>query len=365
VFDLGAGRERVLKGLMNEIRLQANLAQPAQVVNVSGRVKAPGDYPLEIGMRVSDLIRAGGSLEDAAYGGKAELSRYVVEQGQNRRTQVIDIDLAAVLSGDPAANIELQPFDGLYIKEISGWSEQEQVVLRGEVRFPGTYPIKRGESLSSVIGRAGGLTDLAFAQGSVFTREELKKREQEQLDRLAERMRSDLVSVSLMAARANQAGASQTYSIGQSLLEQLRAAKAVGRLVIDLPTALTAAPGSSDDVILRNGDELVVPKRRQEVTVMGEVQNVSSHLFQDGRSRDEYIALSGTPPGRPQEDLCGQGRRKRGGGLAVWLWLGRIRTGDSVVVPLDTERLPQLAKWSAVTQIIYNLAIAVAAVNSF
>ena len=65
---------------------------------------------------------------------------------------------------------------------------QESVTLKGEVRFPGSYAIRRGETLKSVVDRAGGLTPYAFPQGSVFTRESLRKREQEQLDLLADQM---------------------------------------------------------------------------------------------------------------------------------------------------------------------------------
>jgi len=293
VFDLQDTRERVIKPLMVELQNQSNLQQALQVVNVSGRVKAPGDYPLEEDMKVADLLRAGGTLDSAAYSGTAELSRYVIENGQSRRARVINIDLAAVLHGDPTANVALQPFDRLYVKEISGWSEQDQVTLKGEVRFPGIYPIQRGESLREVIQRAGGLTDLAFAKGSVFTRKELREREQLQLDRLAERLQSDLAATSLIAARGNQGNAAETYSVGQNLLAQIKSAKAVGRLVLDLDAAMTGAPSLHADVALRDGDELVVPKVSQEVTVIGEVQTATSHLYREGLEREDYIALSG------------------------------------------------------------------------
>jgi protein involved in polysaccharide export with SLBB domain len=282
---------------------------------------------------------------------------------------VINIDLAAVIRDEPAANLLLQSFDGLYIKEISGWAEQEQVTLKGEVRFPGTYPIKRGETLRSVIERAGGLTDLAFPQGSVFLRQELREREQQQLDRLAERMQSDLISMSLMAARASQAGAAQAYTVGQSLLTQLKAARAVGRLIIDLPAALAAAPGSANDIALRSGDELVIPKRSQEVTVLGEVQNTTSHLYQNRLDRDDYIALSGGLTAQADHSKI---YVVRANGSVVansshW-WRSDvsvdIHSGDAIVVPLDTQRIPALPLWTSVTTILYNIAIAVAAVHS-
>ena len=73
--------------------------------------------------------------------------------------------------------------------------------MRGEVRFPGRYPIQRGETLRSVMERAGGLTDLAFVDGAVFTREELKERERSSCETLATRMESDLAQFSLMTAQ--------------------------------------------------------------------------------------------------------------------------------------------------------------------
>jgi len=372
VFDLESGRDRVIQPVLDELRLQSNLARPTQVVRVDGRVKVPGAYPLEPGMRVSDLIRAGGSLQDAAYGGTAELVRYDVASGESRRTELIPIDLSAVLRGDPKADIQLEPFDLLSIKELPQWGGQESVVLRGEVRFPGQYAVKRGETLKSVIARAGGLTEYAFAEGSVFTREELRKREQDQLDGLAERMQHDLTILALQAVASNTGGGggAGTLSVGQSLLSQLRGTKAVGRLVIDLPRALSAKAGSEYDVVLRDGDSLIVPKFQQEVTVIGEVQNATSHLYRAGLTRDDYISLSGGTSRRADH---GRIYVVRANGSVIANegnhWFARsdvpINPGDTVVVPLDAEHMPALPLWTAITTIIYNVAIAAAAVHSF
>src|SRR4029077_14840596 len=131
----------------------------------------------------------------------------------------------------------------------------------------GTYAIRRGETLKSVLGRAGGLTPYSFAEGAVFTRDELRQREQEQLDMLADRMQRDVALLSLQAAAANQAGAATALSVGQSLLGQLKGAQAIGRLVIDLPRLETSPLGSTYDVVLRGGDTLSVPRFQQQVTV--------------------------------------------------------------------------------------------------
>ncbi|HKU14271.1 MAG TPA: SLBB domain-containing protein, partial [Steroidobacteraceae bacterium] len=277
VFDLESGRDRVIEPLMRELRMQSRIDRPTPEVSVAGKVKVPGKYPLEPGMRLSDLLRAGGSLDEAAYGGEAELTRYEVTNGEARQADLIKIDLGRVLAGDPAADIQLQPFDYLMIKEVPLWAAQEEVEIRGEVKFPGRYPIHRGETLRSVMQRAGGLTDLAFAEGAVFTREQLKERERKELETLATRMESDVAQFSLMSAQETGKDAGTALAVGQQLLANLRNTQPVGRLVIDLPRSMGAAPGSEQDIVLKNGDRLIVPRLTQEVTVIGEVQSATSH----------------------------------------------------------------------------------------
>jgi protein involved in polysaccharide export with SLBB domain len=370
VFDLSSGRDRVIQPVLDELRLQSSSTRPTEVVHVEGRVKVSGDYPLEAGMTVSDLVRAGGGLEDAAYGAKAELTRYRVVNGEIRRTELVDIDLTAALRGDAGVNLRLEPFDNLSVKEVPQWQGRESVTLTGEVRFPGHYAIKRGETLKSVVQRAGGLTDFSFPEGSVFTRAELKVREQQQLDMLTERMQRDLSVLALQGAAANQAGATAALSVGQTLLSQVRGLKAVGRLVIDLPDTLKLPAGSPKDVILRDGDELIVPRFQQQVTVIGEVQTSTSHLYSAELSRDDYISLSGGITRRADR---GRIYVVRANGSVVssegsrWFQASgvAIKPGDTVVVPLDAERMPSLPFWTAVTTIIYNVAIAAAAVHSF
>jgi protein involved in polysaccharide export with SLBB domain len=372
VFNLEGGRERDLRGLLEEMDRQAGMGAPAQTVGVGGRVKAPGRYPLEVGMTVSDLIRAGAGLDEAAYGGMAELTRYEIVGGEYRQAALLEIDLGRVLAGDAGADFVLQPYDFLVIKELPQWTGQETVTLGGEVRFPGTYPIKRGETLGEVLKRAGGLTDLAFAEGAVFTRESLREREAQQIAALADRLQGDLAALALQATQgggsAGQA-ATQAVAVGQSLLDSLREIEPVGRLVIDLDQVL-AAQGSHYDVVLKDGDRLLVPGRMQEVTVLGEVQSGTSHLWHPSLGRDDYIHLSGGPTQKADEGRIYVVRANGSvvsGDRSRWFrnTQGAIRPGDSIVVPLDAERMRPLPLWTAVTTIIYNLAISVAAVNSF
>ena len=371
-FDLETGRKQYLGLMLDELKLQAISSEPTRIVRVSGRVRAEGEYPLETGMTISDLIRAGGGLSEQAFGGEAELARYEIRDGQTRQTNVLKVDLLRVLAGDTSADLLLEPFDTLVIKEISEWSQQETVRLEGEVRFPGEYPIARGETLRAVLARAGGLTGLAFAQGSLFTRDTLKERERQQVKILTDRMRQDLGALALQATQTGGQAASQaaeTLAIGQSLLDELQAAEPVGRLVIDLDRVLAAAPGSSNDVILKAGDRLRIPRQAQEVTVIGEVQNATSHLYDPELARDDYLSMSGGTTKKADKKriyvVRANGSVETGSNSRWFGSTGDIRPGDTVVVPLDAERMRPLPLWTAVSTIIYNIAVAVAAVNSF
>jgi protein involved in polysaccharide export with SLBB domain len=375
VFDLTANRARTVQPIVTELELESSAAKPAQVVSIDGEVRAPGRYALEPSMHVSDLIRAGGSLEDSAYGGDAELTRYQVVNGEERQTALIDVDLAAIRRGDAGADVALKPYDILVIKRTPQWEEPGVVVLKGEVRFPGTYPILRGETLSSVVRRAGGLTDLAFDEGTIFLRAELKMREKEQLEMLSTRLQADLAGLALEAlttsAVTNGGGgnsATQGLVVGQQLIQQLRNTKPVGRLVINIDQVMSGKSGA--DVVLRDGDQLLVPKKTQDITILGEVQSPTSHIYQPGVTRDEYIARSG---GTTQRADKGRIYVVRANGDVVtghrggWFRRTReidIRPGDTIVVPMDTERVRGLPLWTSVTTIIYNLAVALLAIHS-
>lgn len=371
-FDLASSRDRVVAPIVLELTRQSSSSEPLQVVGIGGRAKVPGQYPLETGMRVSDLLRAGGSLDQAAYGSEAELTRYEVVNGEERRTELFKIDLARLAAGDAAADMTLQPFDYLVIKEVTFWSDQEFVTLVGELRFPGRYPVARGETMRSVVMRAGGLTEHAFAEGSVFTRRDLKEREQRQLGVLEERLRREIAVLSLQRAQSGDAtGTTQAIAAGESLLSDLETTEAMGRLVIDLNRSMRATPGSAMDIFMKDGDTLVVPRRTQEVTVIGEIQNSASLLYVEGFTRDDYVERSGGVTQRADA------RRiyviRADGSVAAQgsgSWFGRrgdivMRPGDTIVVPLDAEEMRPLTAWTSITQILYNIAVAVAAVNSF
>jgi polysaccharide biosynthesis/export protein len=372
VFDLAQGRSETIVPLLEVLRLQATLDATSPVVRVGGRVRAPGEYPLEPDMRVSDLMRAGGSLSESAYVIDAELTRYEVIDGTYRQTALIRVDLAAIRAGNQDADLVLRPFDFLNVKEVSFWREQYTVTLRGEVRFPGTYPIRNGETLLSVIGRAGGLTDEAYPGGAVFTREMLRDREREQIERLARQMEQDLATLALSGAQAGPGAPSpsETITAGRMLLEELRTAEPVGRLAMDLPRMLRSEQGGSGDLVLKDGDMLSIPGAMQSVTVIGQVQSPTSHIHDSGLSREDYVMLSGGYAQRADRSrvyIIRANGQVAAAGSNRWFRNERMEVmpGDTIVVPMDVERMRPIPLWTAVTQILFNVAVAVAAVNSF
>jgi polysaccharide export outer membrane protein len=288
-----------------------------------------------------------------------------VQTGGVREAEVINVDLYAIRRGDEQADVVLKEHDYLIIKRIPEWDSVWTVTLEGEVMFPGAYRVQRADSLADVIQRAGGLTSGAFPEGAVFLREVLREQEQEQIETLSRRMEADLASLSLQSAGS---GGGDTFRTGQTLLNQLENAEAVGRLVINLEEDVAQSVG---DIEMHDGDRLLVPRATQVVSVLGETQQNSSHLYQPGVSRDEYIDLSGGLTRRADKKLI---YVVRASGAVVAAnrskWFGRgknvdIRPGDTIVVPLDIDRMRPLTFWGNVTQILYQGANAVAAVKTF
>ncbi|MCG8432895.1 MAG: SLBB domain-containing protein, partial [Gammaproteobacteria bacterium] len=359
VFDLdGNKRQLIIEPLLEELSAQAEIDQPLMRISVTGHVRAPGSYPLEAGMRILDLIRAAGNLRESAYTLQAELTRFAVIGGEAREVEHLDINLPAVLNDDVAANMLLSPYDVLHIKSIPNWGESETIEVRGEVRFPGVYQIRKGETIRAVLERAGGLTEYAFIEGAVFTREQLKEKEAQQIDALASQLETDLASMSLQDLQSNQ-DAQEAFQIGQSLAQQLREVQPIGRLVVDLDEILAG----KRRVVVKDGDRLFIPTEMQEVTVIGEVQYATSHVHKPQLDRDDYIELSGSTTRRADKRriyiVRANGSVEVGKGS-----IDSIRPGDTIVVPLNVDRVRPLTLLTNISQVLFQLGIFLASGNA-
>lgn len=342
--------DRVVVHSIYETRERENVA-------VMGEVHHPGTFALGLGMRISDLIFAAGNITEMAYLKNAEVTRYTVENGNKRVSEHIAVNLEAVLGGDAQANLLLQPYDVLNIRRVSNWRVAEQVVVSGEVAHPGSYPIEEGESLSTLLKRVGGFTDQAYLRAAVFSRESVRQEQERQKEELAQRMDFELAAQQQIASdvrdaslRAQQESALES---AKRLMQKFKSAESTGRIVIRL-SEISKLEGSEFDVKLRNGDRLFVPKRPDEVLVVGEVYNHSAVLFDPDYSRDDYLRQAG--PTRIADTSAIYLVRADGSievGSGGWFSSSsKIQPGDTIVVPQDLERMNALdiaLDWSRVT----------------
>ena len=363
VFSKDNDRLEKVAGLVRLLKVQSRSGEMARVASVTGTLRFPGQYPLTKDMTLTQLIAAAGGLKEEAYTQVVELSRHDFTDNEKAGADHFAIILSEALT-DPAKDPLLKPYDVISARTIPEFKESLSVNLTGEVRFPGFYRFKRGETLSEVIERAGGLTELAHVEATVFTREGLRKREAKQLSELSHRLRVDIAARGLETANeGKQFGLQES----ETILQELEASEALGRLVIDLEGIMDK---SLDDIILKDGDHLVIPEYRQEVSVVGEVQHPSSHLFNRDLKIDDYIDLSGGSTRRA--DAKRVYVVKADGSVflpkrSAWFKhrSNNIEPGDTVILPLDVDRRRSLTIWGEASAIVYQLALGAAAIKSF
>lgn len=361
VFGYGEDRGKELTDIVDMLEVQASKTSRAEVVTIRGHVRFPAKYPLSSGLTLQEFINVSGGLNEFAYGLEAEITRY--NYGDNIERYIEHISVS--LTDEKSLSMTLLPSDTITIKRIPNWIPPESVTIEGEVAFPGVYTLQRGETLSEVIKRAGGLTQYAYPQGAVFSRESLRELEEERLKDLQKKLEADIAAAEL---EQQDASLKPQTADATALLEDLKGVKPQGRMVIDLVSLLSGEMTS--DVKLVDGDTVFVPRFKQSITVVGEVQFPTSHLHEEKLSVDDYIERSGGLNKRADKSriyvVKANGRvflpERRG-----WFRKGNIEieAGDTVVVPLDADRIESLTLWTSVSQVFYQIALGAAAVNSF
>jgi polysaccharide export outer membrane protein len=359
VFNKKKPRTDLLNELNLELKQQANKLYPQNVINIHGDVRYPGEYPFSVGATPEHLIKLAGGLNESSYLVDAELNRFNHDGIKKSTIEHLQIAL-------PNNDFALKPLDRLFIKRIPDWREPRFVKLKGEVIFPGDYILQQGETLAEVIQRAGGFTAEADLSAAVFARKSLRIKEQEQIERLSDELKAELVTLNVGDTTNDNAISKEEAELLSKRLDDL---EAVGRLVINLPSLLAAesSQGTTMKIRLDDGDVLYVPKSSQSVTVIGEVQYPTSHLFNKTIDLNTYITKSGGLKIRADQDriyiIKSNGSVYNPENDNWFAMHESLSPGDTIVVPLNTEYQDSLIMWSSVTQILYNTAVAVAAIS--
>ncbi len=238
-------------------------SQDIHVVRISGAVQNPGEFGFKSGMRVSDLILYANGFLISSNQDEAEITR-VAPTPQGPLTTRLIINLRLAMAGNSKENIVLRPNDYLFVRNVPGWDLYKIMQLNGELRYPGKYTIKKGETLSSVLTRAGGFADNAYPKGAFFTREAVKQEQTKHLKQAVDRIEAEMLAVTSAQTQTEldpkEAQRMTTvYQQQRQLIAKLREITPLGRVVVRLddPERLRGTPW---DIELQEGDNLFVPQ---------------------------------------------------------------------------------------------------------
>lgn len=385
---------------------EAEVTPETRFINIDGAVRRPGQYVYREGMKLVDLVmNARGLTIDAS--GDVEVARV---KGSGETSEIVKVNVQqALVREESADNVSLQPLDRVSVLARGDTlSEAEVVFIKGQVRRPGPYALKhRGESIASLVERAGGLTANAFPEGAVFLRRaenittdkqlETTEQVQEEMFRQATLdLRADLLraGAKLEAAggdvRSDMAGGSvfqQMFANATNVSDEQVAKSSAGaeaadfnqieiasrklekqmmRIPLPLPEILAGKARDFENIGLLDGDQLTIPEIPRTVSVFGAVVNPSTILYNDRRSARYYI------------DRCGgfsthsDHRRtvivKSNGEVMPMRQVRRIGRGDIILVPPRPRlvRPDKLKEFANIASILGNLAVAyrVAAYNN-
>ncbi|HIH75162.1 MAG TPA: hypothetical protein HA306_08355 [Methanosarcina sp.] len=270
------------------------------------------------------------------------------------------------------------PNDSVVIRNIAEYNKMEYVTLSGEFRFPGRYPIKKGEKLSSIIARAGGFTEYGYLKGAYFTRISVKREKQLMLDKMI----SNLERQILMSANMEAMGATTTTSISSSemllkskneFINSMKRLKADGRIVLKLmhPRLLK---GSVNDIVLENGDEIYIPKMPNTVAVSGSVLSPGAFVYNEKMDWNEYVKMTGgylanADKGniyimkvdgiaqKVSDDAMKWSSKNDRWEFSYFSGGKQLDPGDTIIVPDNYNRIPWMRNIKDVTQVMMQIAV--------
>lgn len=282
VEEVLAGKQNLKLQREDSVIIFSKLAvREEYLVKIDGEVNQPGYYPYGDSMHLEDLILLAGGLKDAASLKHVEVSRRIRSDGtfdsaDIRMAVTAQFDINKDLSVDPSKTFPLHPFDEVMIRRSPSYTEQADVMLDGEVVYPGLYTINnKKERISDVIKRAGGLRPEAYAEGGVLLRRTYTTNADSALVRSKLEIFYDKLYDSTAVEKVRNTVGRNLQLLGIQLEE------------------IVAHPGSKYDLYLEDGDILRVPKRLQTVQIFGEVYFPKKVRFDRNYTFRDYIRGAG------------------------------------------------------------------------
>lgn len=342
----------IMEGRVADIALQKNdiLFVPTrqelmqeQTLTLHGEVHYPGIYRYAANMTIEDLILQAGGLNDQASTVKVDVARRIRDPKATQTDSIIARTYSLALRDgfviDGQAGFHLMPYDEIYVRRSPGYATPQNVTIEGEVMFAGTYTLShKNERLSDVLRKAGGVIDLAYINGARLMRRttESERIKMQAVTRLlaGQGANSDSINVALLQL-------SDTYPVGIELAEAL------------------ANPGSDADLVLREGDQIIIPQYNGTVKISGDVMFPNTVAYEKGRRYSYYIDQAG-----------GFGQRaKKSRTIIIYMngTVGRVahnakvRPGCEIVVPSKPRRnASAVGQWLGIGTSVASLATMIA-----
>ena len=364
-FDLDAANQSAFIQNGDIVQIHSLPAVKDQYVVLSGAVKRPAQYGYKPNMKMSDLIGSQDNWLPESYLKKVEITHHMVENGEQRVTSRDEVNLESLFAG--GGDIALQPYDEVLVRAIADWGETLKVTLNGQVKFPGVYSLMKGETLASLVDRAGGFTQEAYLPALVLTRESIRKQQFEENKRIIKQIETEIARFELDIVDTRDKdlmGAKQrSLSQAQKMLKEMQSVQAVGRLIIDVPMT-GAIKGTSADIALRDGDIITIPEKPGEVLVLGQVYNPAALSFNNKISISEYVDMAGGVTPNAKED---GGYIVRASGIVVAgkkVRNAQIQPGDVIIVPEDLDKLDLLDGTLSWTKVLFQIGVSLASMKA-
>ena len=314
-----------------------------QTLTIHGEVHYPGIYQYAANETIEDLILQAGGLNDQASTVKVDVARRIRDpkalttDSVISQTYTLALKDGFVIDGQPG--FRLMPYDEVYVRRSPGFTTPQNVYVEGQVMFAGTYTLARkNERISDVIRKAGGVTDLAYVSGARLLRRtsEAERAKMQAVTRIlaAQGANSDSINVALLQL-------ADTYPVGIELGEALK------------------HPGGDADLVLREGDQLIIPEYNGTVKISGDVMFPNTVAYEKGKRFSYYIDQAG-----------GFGQRaKKSRTIIIYMngTVGRVahnakvRPGCEIVVPSKPRRNPAaIGQWLGIGSSVASLATMIA-----